>query len=435
VRHDPAVEIEPAAFEPPLADMVVREEEVGRDSAPGAPRTALRAVSGPFWASRLIVFICGAIGSVRVGRAHVALTDLGNLAIAGLDRWDSGWYLSIASTGYRSAAARAFFPLYPLLVRTVGFITGDTYAGVIISMGAFFVALSLLYRLVELDFSSEVAAITVALVAFCPIAFFFSAIYTESLFLALTVGAIYAARRERWLVAGIVGAFASATRNAGVLVSVPIVLLYLYGPRGDARAPRARWYDTRHGLRTMLPRYRLGLQIWPVLLVPMGVLAFTAYLALKYHAGTSWISSEKYWRHESVNPIEGFIQGARAAWSGIHHLTVHASGGGSANWIQTVNLFNFVSCAAGLAALVACLRTLPVAYSAYAAAAFVLPLTSPVSGAPLSSFPRYELVIFPLFICVASALVRRRWVTLAVAGGAVSLTALTVLFAGGTWIA
>ena len=127
----------------------------------------------------------------------------------------------------------------------------------IVSLVAFFVALFLLYRLAELDFGSEVAAATVALIAFCPFAFFFSAIYTESLFLALVVGSIYAARRERWLVAGVVGAFASATRNTGVLVAVPIVLLYLYGPR-EARAPLSRWHERRHGLRLLLPCYRLG---------------------------------------------------------------------------------------------------------------------------------------------------------------------------------
>lgn len=398
-----------------------------------ARRAALHGVSGPFWVARLTVFVGGAVGAEKVRGVHIPLTHLGKLIVAPLNRWDSVWYLKIASSGYGTPPSRAFFPLYPLLIHTVGFVTGDAYAGVIISMVAFFVALSLLYRLVKLDFSSEVAAATVALVAFCPIGFFFFAIYTEALFLALIVGAIYAARRERWLVAGVAGAFAAATKNSGVVVALPIALIYLYGPRGDAGAPHSRWHDSRQGVRALLPRYRLDSRIWPVLLVPLGVLAFTAYLALKYHAGVGWFSSEKYWDHLSTNPITGFIRGAQDAWSGLSHLTGPSQ---SAGWrIDTVNVLNFAACILGLAVLVVGARTLPVAYSAYAAVLFVLPLTSPVTVAALSSFPRYELVIFPLFICVARFVVDRGWTRQVTAGGAALLAALTVLFAAGIWVA
>ncbi len=76
------------------------------------------------------------------------------------------------------------------------------------------------------------------LVAFFPMAFFFSAVYSESLFLALSVGCIWQARTGRWAWAGVLGGLAAAERNSGVMLVVPVVLLFLYGPREDAVAAR-----------------------------------------------------------------------------------------------------------------------------------------------------------------------------------------------------
>ena len=76
----------------------------------------------------------------------------------------------------------------------------------------------------------DAARRTVVLIAFFPAAVFFSAAYTESLFLALSVGVLLAARRERWALAGALGALAAATRSMGVLLIVPALLMYLSQP-------------------------------------------------------------------------------------------------------------------------------------------------------------------------------------------------------------
>src|SRR5207245_11260971 len=96
----------------------------------------------------------------------------------------------------------------------------------------------------------EVARLVVLVTAFAPMAFFLSAVYSESLYLALSVGCFWAARHGRFAIVGALGALAAATRSAGVLLLLPVLVLYLYGPRED-RAPDA--VDAR-GLR---PRYRL----------------------------------------------------------------------------------------------------------------------------------------------------------------------------------
>ena len=95
-------------------------------------------------------------------------------------------------------------PSIPLMLRGLGVVIGsDLIAGVLISLAAFAIALVLLYELVCLELDSERARVTVMLVAFCPMAYFFSAVYSESLYLALSVGCILAARRGRWAWAGL----------------------------------------------------------------------------------------------------------------------------------------------------------------------------------------------------------------------------------------
>src|SRR5512132_3848928 len=114
--------------------------------------------------------------------------------LAPLARWDSVWYLTIADSGYGGSTARAaFFPLYPLLVRGVGTVLGGSHgallvAAYLVSLAAFLGALTLLYRLTELELGCRLAQPTLLLLAVFPAAVYFGAPYSESLFLLLAVG-------------------------------------------------------------------------------------------------------------------------------------------------------------------------------------------------------------------------------------------------------
>src|SRR5204862_381589 len=122
----------------------------------------------------------------------------------------------------------------------------------VISLVALAVGLRLLHRLTAMELGAPVADATVLLLAFAPVAFFFSAPYTESVFLLASVGAFLAARSGRWALAGIAAAVASGTRSAGALLLLPLLILYLYGPRADREcAPRPL------GWRALVPRHRV----------------------------------------------------------------------------------------------------------------------------------------------------------------------------------
>ena len=91
-----------------------------------------------------------------------------------------------------------------------------------VSAVSFVVALMLLYRLVELELGERYARPVLALVAFWPASFFFSAPYSESLFLALSVGVFYAARTDRFGLAAALCAGATATRPTGLVLLLPL---------------------------------------------------------------------------------------------------------------------------------------------------------------------------------------------------------------------
>jgi hypothetical protein len=415
----------------------------------------MQTVWRALWTSRLVVLFSGIAGVIQIGLAPRAFGDydqrhltapfgyLANAVVAPLARWDSVWYLTIAQHWYAHMRERmAFYPLYPGLIHVLGWATrSQLVAGVVISLVSFAVALFLLHRLVALDYGDEVAATTVILVAFCPVSFFLSAVYTESLFLALSVGCIYAARRERWLLCGVLGFLAAITRNGGVVLILPAAVIYLYGPR---EAPLTRWGGSgvRHGLRRLLPRHRLRPSALWLALIPAGLAAYLAYLWISYGDPLAPFRVETVWFRHSHLPFITVWDGARQAWRGLvqllqgptapYHVPAFAQGVVSAS-LQDIYLFLFL--VLGVIGLIGVICRLGAAYALYTIALLALALADPVSLQPLASLPRYELVIFPLFIWGARLLTRYRLAGYAIPALAVMLGVFTLEFATWRWVA
>src|SRR3954454_21169784 len=230
-----------------------------RPLAPTRARARVRGnasiadAAGALVGTRLLVWAAGAAAAALWGlSARVTLFDpggvtrpfgpAGNALVAPLARWDSVWYLAIANDGYPADDPRraAFFPLYPLLVRGVNAVVREPIvAGALVSLACFAGALVLLHRRTARELGAPAARATVWALALFPASVFFSAVYSEALYLMLSVACLYAARTGRWAWAGAAGALGAATRSAGVLLVVPLLVLWL--ARGElARARRRR---------------------------------------------------------------------------------------------------------------------------------------------------------------------------------------------------
>lgn len=335
-----------------------------------------------------------------------AAAYLGELAIPGLDeswvwharpdnlfldvwaRWDAGWYRSIVRQGYtfsrEAQSSMAFFPLYPSLVRALQWVVRDeVVAGLTISHASLLGALFYLYRLTEqLTGERADAERAVFYAAAFPSAFFFSAMYTESLFLLVTVAAAYHARRQQWVWAAFWGLLATATRVPGLAILGLVGLEWLRAHgwtlstawRGDA------WRNLWRGLRDDWG----GLLV--MALIPLGLLSFVAFSARTFGDPWAFRVAAGTWDRDMAGPYL-IIRGA------VDRLIAGSFKRGKVPWREIIDLAAFL----GAVALVPCIwKRLGEAYALYTLSIVLLPAWSHTM-----SMTRYVVVAFPVYVLLA----------------------------------
>jgi hypothetical protein len=367
------------------------------------------------------------------GAAAPFHSALANFVVAPVARWDSVWYLQIAHAGYFSQQSSGMFPLYPLLIRAGSLVFySELLVGLAISLVSMIVGLHLLDRLVRLDFDEAAARTTVLLIAFFPAAFFFSSVYTESLYLLVSVGAVYAARRERWALAGACGGLAAATRSEGILLLVPLVLIYFYGPRArPAERLAARWWE---------PRYSARPSVGWLALVPAGLASFLAYLGIAHgQPFATYHAQEFYWGHQFAGPFGGVARAIIGVPDDVRHVLAGTgrivAPGDPISW-RAHDLIDLGFLAFAIVGAIGAWRRVPFAYFAYSVALLALDLSFPNQREPLQSISRHILVIFPVFIGWAMVLNHRPRATRAVLGTSAALLAVfSALWATWVWVA
>ena len=340
---------------------------------PALPRAgALRDAALALVASRALVWAVGVSAylllhlSSDIRYDHAGLTHsfggVGNALAAPAVRWDSNWYVDISEHGYRHEDVEP---------------------------------------------------------AFFPTSLFFSAVYTEALFLALELGAFVAARRGRWAWAGVLGGLGAATRNTGWLLAPVLLALYLYGPRADAEpgAPRSRWR----------PRYPLRPDALWLALVPLGLAGYLIFMQVHFGDALAPWHAQAHFRRSFDGPLSALWEGGVKAWHGVEGIVGGTAPFGSA----ARKIGQFVVVCGALGATVGVVRRLPGAYGLYALLSIVPVLSFPYPPGPLASSLRYIVVIFPLFMWLGMRL-RDVWAyALVLAAFAAMLVYATAMFA--TW--
>lgn len=297
--------------------------------------------------------------------------------------WDCTWYANIIEHGYQpypetlnfggpaGIANWAFFPAYPLLIALLQKLTGGTaavlgmVASSLLTLGAVLLARPLLCA------ARRAYLLFAALLLVGPFSFYFSILYSESLFLFATVLAFRQLQRRRYVAAGLAGALLSATRTVGVLFVFALLLAAI----GELR--RRPWRDA-----VQRPDILLGL-----LLAPVGLFAFMAWLYLTTGDALAFAHIQRAWDRELVNPVV-------ALWTA---LTSPVGQVREAPLLAVAGL-------AGLAltALLALRREGPAAM--FCALCLVLALTQGVE-----SMVRFVAALAPLGIMLCRLLAARRW--------------------------
>ncbi len=336
---------------------------------------------GPLWQA-LVPYLATRLPLVFVGTLSVALLPLsryvpGYWIIPGLDRvfdafsrWDAWHYTRIAEYGYipSDPSRTAFFPLFPALTRIVAELQGRTdrpgefLAAIIVANVCLIIATMLLAAVVRLDLSGDDARRSLWYLLAFPTSLFLTAGYSESLFLALTLGAILACRRDRWLWAAALGCLAALTRPVGVVIALPLAVEAFVAWREDRRW---RW---RPALAIAAPFLGLG--------------AWMAFLGVTFHDPLAFVHAQKGWDRSLELPWDTFLQffdGKLTLSTGLHSLTDLA----------------FTLLGIGVALLA--WRWLRPSYALYMTALLLVPLTT----GTLLSMPRFVLVMFPMYLVLA----------------------------------
>lgn len=319
-------------------------------------------------------------------------------------QWDGNWYLAIVRHGYPAhvpddityfqlQARTAFFPAYPMLVRAVDVVLpgGDVLAALFTNMVLSVLCVVGVGLLARRLFDVDVAQRAMVLFAVFPGAVVLSYAYSEALLIALVLACFLCLLDERWLLAGLAAAAATAARPNGVAVVAACAVAAFLAIRA-----RRQW-------RALVA----------VALAPVGFVAFQLFLWAHTGEPTVWFRVQnEAWK-------EGTSYGATALKNTFRFI-----------------LHPFESPAAALtaASLVAlgfglwCMwrRRLPWPMVAYVAVVTVLMLMP----ATVTARPRFVFTAFPIFIAVAAWWPENRrteWDLVLVSSGA-GLTALAALY-------
>jgi Mannosyltransferase (PIG-V) len=372
--------------------------------------------------SRLVVFAAGVVGDVFLPTepGHW-VADPGSPFLSMWAKWDSQWYVQIVRDGYWYQPLQqsnvAFFPLYPMAVKVASsLLAGNAIlAGFVVSNLAFVGALVLLYLLTDLELGEHGAGRrAVGYLAFFPTAFFLSCVYTESLFLLLSVACVYFARRRWWAAAAGAGLLASATRNLGVVLWMLTAWEWLrcQGWRLRQVHQRVMWSETWSGVRAHWSELTL------ISAIPLGLLAYVAFLKLNFDRPMAFIEVQAAWGRQNVGPVAVIARETRAL------LSTGLTKGDLSRVLNMGLLF-------GVLALVPFIwRRLGGGYALYV----LILLLVPVSSSAMSLL-RYALTLFPVFILLAGWGRRATVDRMVLASFAVGLGALTVIFVNWVFIA
>jgi hypothetical protein len=368
----------------------------------------VRDVLVTFVVTRVPIVIIAELAAVIVGqRAGVHFAASGNPLLAVWGRWDAEHYIGIATAGY-SGTEPAFFPLYPALINLVGGLTGNhLIAGLLISNVASFFALLYLYKLVEHEFNRQVAHRAIFYVSIFPTAIFFSAVYSESLFLCLTVASFYYIRERQWVLAGAIGFLGSLTRVEGVLMAIPFLIEWAYALY-EARSEFFKWpVDT-----VLKPLIGIAL-------IPAGLATYMGYLWVLRGDPLYFSHVQAHWGRHLAPP-----------WVSFGHAISMITGGYAAQTVAN-QLLEVTFTLLMLGVLVAGFRRLRVSYIAYMLVSILVPL----STSSLMSMPRFALVLFPMFALFGLWGAKPTVNNIIVAFSLPLLGLFTVLFADWYWVA
>lgn len=341
--------------------------------------------------------------------------------------FDGVHYLTIVQKGYvGTGLIQAFFPLYPAIVKGAtlfGF--SNLIAALIVSNGALIAALLALFALARRDFTTRQSWNSVFALLLFPTALFLGSVYNESTFLLLVLLSFLAARRQRWLLAGVLAAGASATRVVGIAL-VPALLFEIYQSYATTSLRRLWQRRDFHAFFSSIIEVMATHKpaVVSVLVGALGLLGYMFYLQLTFGDAFYFLHVQSEF---GASRSESVVVYPQVIWRYFKILTTAQP----FSWSYYTWVLEALAGTLGLAGLIAAIGRVRASYLVFAFGAFIIPTLT----GTFSSMPRYLLVCFPLFLLMGRlSSARATWVSYLVFS-ALLLIINTILFVQGFWVA
>lgn len=333
------------------------------------------------------------------------------------NQWDAQLFVALGRWGYRGYSAHidkhhleALFPGEPLALRVGHLVTGSwVVGGLLISAIAGAIAVVALARLGMLEASEGVDGArcgrrAVLYLTLSPYAVFLAAGYSEALFLAFALPAWLAARRGRWVTAGLLAGLSTLARIDGLFLAVALCVQWV----------------------TSTDR-RLSWRVAASLATPFAVV-FGYFAYLRAITG-DWLA----WSHAQA---AGWGRHFTWPWTAFDH-SWHRTFSAPAGAYYDTSYYHWADRAELLAVLVGVVLTVALLrYRRWGEATYVgLQLLGLACSSYYRSVPRAMLLWFPLWLLLARWSLRQRWVHWTYLSIAPALMVVGILtFTSGHWL-
>lgn len=291
--------------------------------------------------------------------------------------FDGVHYLTIAKKGYvGTGLIQAFFPFYPLVIRLINKLIGNfLYSGLLVSNFFFLLALFFFNQLIKLERMKNKKWAFLFLFLF-PTSFYFICLYTESLFLFLSVLTFLLIRKKNWFLAAIFASLASMTRLVGVFLGFALVWEY---------------YQFLSKKKQKKPIF-LAKSLFLGFVSVTGLLLFCSYLNRVF--GNPFYFVQVQHAFGASRQTDKIILFYQVIW---RYLKMLATIRGNNFLLYTISQEFFLSLFVLGVLIFGWIKKVKKSYLIYSFLSFFLPTMT----GNLSSMPRYTAVLFPIYLILA----------------------------------
>lgn len=281
-------------------------------------------------------------------------------------------FLNLAKEGYGTPStfySYSLFPFYPHLIRSLSFLGGYLSSGWIISNTCLFLSVIVFWKLLRLDYAPRTCQLALLTLAFFPSSFVLGSVYSESLFLLLTLVSFYLARKDRFILASVFAFFATYTRAVGIFVWLSLIIEYF----SQHPVSRKTFFD---------------IKLYALTIPPLGALIYLKYLSVYTSSFINFLPSVP---HKLVFLHQVFLRYLRMLIF-IDH---------------TSSLFVIVLTELFIGTLVLLIIIFSHKYLRFSYWSYLtLSYLAPSLWGSFVGYPRYMVVVFPIFIFLAHWLER-----------------------------